>query len=74
MHKNKYGVNALVMFGIACNETAYGTSNIAKTKNNLFGLNAVDSSPGQSANYLQVLSNVSMNSRMNGCLRIFRFI
>lgn len=49
--QNKYGVNALVMFGIACNETAYGTSNIAKTKNNLFGLNAVDSSPGQSANY-----------------------
>ena len=50
-NQNLYGVNALIMVGIAANESGWGTSNIAKTKNNLFGLNAVDSSPGQSANY-----------------------
>lgn len=47
--QEKYGVNAALMFAIGINESAYGTSDIAKFKNNLFGLNAVDASPGQSA-------------------------
>lgn len=46
-----YGVNALLALGVAINESAWGKSNIAQTKNNLFGMNAVDSSPGESANY-----------------------
>lgn len=48
--QNTYGVNALIMTGIAANESGWGTSSIAQSKNNLFGLNAVDSSPGPSAN------------------------
>ncbi len=48
--QDKYTVNALLMFGLAANESKWGTSNIANTKNNLFGLNAVDKSPGASAN------------------------
>ncbi len=48
--QNTYGVNALIMTGIAANESAWGTSSICQNKNNLFGLNAVDSSPGTSAN------------------------
>ena len=48
--QNTYTINALLMFGIAINESAWGTSSIARNKNNLFGLNAVDSSPGESAN------------------------
>ena len=40
-----YGVNALLAVGVAANESAWGMSNISQTKNNLFGLNAVDSSP-----------------------------
>jgi len=48
--QNTYTINALLMFGVAINESAWGTSSIAKNKNNLFGLNAVDSSPGESAN------------------------
>ena len=52
-YQNKYGVNALLSLGIAINESGWGTSSIAKNKNNLFGLNAVDSSPGQSANYFK---------------------
>lgn len=48
-NQNKYGVNALLMAGVAANESAWGNSSIAKSNNNLFGLNAVDSSPGTSA-------------------------
>ncbi|MBO3446272.1 cell wall-binding repeat-containing protein [Clostridium sp. CCUG 7971] len=43
--QNKYGVNASYMIGIAMNESARGTSKLAKEKNNIFGLNAKDSSP-----------------------------
>lgn len=49
-NQNSYGVNALLMTGVGALESAWGTSSIAKQKNNLFGLNAVDTSPGQSAN------------------------
>ena len=49
-NQNTYGVNALLMAGLAANESGWGQSDIAQTKNNLFGLNAVDSSPGTSAN------------------------
>ena len=38
-----YGQNALMMFGTAMNESAYGTSKIAMDKNNLFGYGAADS-------------------------------
>ena len=40
-----YGQNALMMFGTAMNESAYGTSKIAMDKNNLFGYGASDSDP-----------------------------
>ena len=49
-YQNTYGVNALIAVGIAANESAWGQSSIAQEKNNLFGLNAVDAAPGQSAN------------------------
>ncbi|WP_102265744.1 dockerin type I domain-containing protein [Massilicoli timonensis] len=45
-----YGVNALMAYAVSCNESAYGKSEIAMTKNNLFGHAAYDSSPGASAN------------------------
>ncbi|MDE5586858.1 MAG: glucosaminidase domain-containing protein, partial [Bacilli bacterium] len=35
--QEKYGVNAALMFAIGINESAYGSSTIAKGKNNLFG-------------------------------------
>ncbi len=44
-YQNTYGANALLMFGVAGNESAWGTSSIAKDKNNLFGHGAVDSNP-----------------------------
>ena len=44
--QNKYTINSLIMFGVAGNESAWGTSDIANSKNNLFGLDAVDSNTG----------------------------
>ncbi|MDD8048051.1 MAG: glucosaminidase domain-containing protein [Thomasclavelia sp.] len=53
-YQNKYGVNALLSFAVACNESAYGTSNISKTKNNLFGLSVYDSNTGAGTTYNSV--------------------
>ena len=47
--QNTYGVNALMALGIAINESNWGKSSIAEQKNNIFGVNAVDSNPGQAA-------------------------
>ena len=41
--QNKYGVNASFMLAIAMNESNKGISNMAKTKNNIFGIKAYDS-------------------------------
>lgn len=48
-NQNTYNVNAMIMLGIAVNESGWGMSEICQNKNNLFGLDAVDSSPGASA-------------------------
>lgn len=48
--QNTYGVNALLMTGVAANESNWGKSSISQKKNNLFGLNATDASPGINAN------------------------
>lgn len=49
--QNNFGINAALMMAIGRNESGTGTSEIAKSKNNLFGLNAIDKTPGQSADY-----------------------
>lgn len=48
--QNQNGVNALITFGVACNESGLGNSSISQQKNNIFGINAVDSNPAGSAN------------------------
>lgn len=53
-YQNTYSVNALLSLGIAINESAWGTSYICQTKNNIFGLNAVDSSPNDASVYASV--------------------
>ncbi len=53
--QDKYGANAILVLGIAMNESAKGMSSIAQNKNNLFGINAIDSNPGQSANYFETV-------------------
>ena len=65
--QNTYGVNALLMTGIAANESAWGTSNIAQTKNNLFGLNATDANPGENASVFESVQ-ACINDFANGWL------
>ena len=48
-NQNEYGTNALLMLAVAANESAWGCSNIAAQKNNLFGHAAYDSDPNGSA-------------------------
>ncbi|PRR83044.1 glucosaminidase domain-containing protein [Clostridium vincentii] len=48
--QEKYGVNAAIILGTAINESGWGNSSIAQSKNNIFGLNAVDSDPLLAAN------------------------
>lgn len=49
--QNKYGVNANLILGVAMNESAKGTSNLAKTKNNLFGIKAFDTNVGAATTF-----------------------
>lgn len=50
-NQDKFGTNAALMLAIGINESGWGKSAIAKSTNNLFGLNAVDRTPSQSASY-----------------------
>lgn len=40
--QEKYNVNAIILLSIACLESGYGLSELAKLKNNLFGIAAYD--------------------------------
>lgn len=51
--QNTYGVNALMMLSLAINESNYGRSEIAITKNNLFGHAAYDNAPNENASGYQ---------------------
>jgi LysM repeat protein len=46
-----FGINAVFALAHAAVESAWGTSLIATTKNNLFGFNAYDSDPGAASSY-----------------------
>ena len=45
-----YGVNSLTILSVAINESNWGLSKIAQEKNNIFGINAVDTNPDYAAN------------------------
>lgn len=65
--QNKYGVNAMLTFAAALNESASGTSWIAKNKNNLFGHGAYDSCPKECATtYATVADSVLAHAKMTG--------
>ena len=49
--EQKYGVNALYMMGLACLESGFGNSAFAQKRNNLYGWNAVDSSPNNASSF-----------------------
>ena len=52
--QNKYGCNALIVYAMACLESAYGTSWYALNRNNLFGWSAYDDNPGSASSFSSV--------------------
>ena len=48
--QEKYDINAIVLLAMACLESGFGNSKLAREKNNLFGIHANDSLKG-TANY-----------------------
>ena len=50
-YQNEYGVNALLTFALAVNESGFGRSQFAVQKKNLFGWNAFDASPGSASTF-----------------------
>lgn len=55
--EDKYAVNAGISLSTAINESSWGTSALAKNKNNLFGHSAYDSSVMESANGYKTVSD-----------------
>ena len=56
--QNKYGVNALLMMAMGIHESNYGLSTFAVQRNNLFGVGAVDSDPGQAAWFSSIAAGI----------------
>ena len=63
--QNKYGINALILFAMACHESGNGTSNYAKDRNNLFGWNAIDSDPSSASRFNSVSDCVNQQAGIN---------
>lgn len=54
--QQKSGMSALAILGIGALESGYGTSNIAKQKNNIWGWNATNINPGGNATAFSQMS------------------
>ncbi len=63
--QNKYGINALLLFAMACHESANGTSGYAINRNNLFGWNAFDADPNQASAFSSVADCVNEQAGIN---------
>ena len=70
--QNKYGVNALLVYAMACHESDSGTSNFAVKRKNLFGWNAFDASPNSASSFSSVEQcvNEQMGINLRGYLDI----
>lgn len=63
--QNKYGVNATLILALAIHESKWGQSDLARDKNNIFGLNAIDETPGESANYYKSIETCIIDFTKN---------
>lgn len=62
--QNRYGVNAVNELAFACLESGYGKSTYALNRNNVFGINAVDSSPNKAYSFSSVGSCIKQHSQI----------
>ncbi len=63
--QNTYGVNALLIFAMACLESGNGKSRYAVERNNLFGWNAVDSDPDQASYFSSIPQSINEHMGVN---------
>ena len=63
--QNKYGINALILFAMACHESGNGTSSYAIDRNNLFGWNAVDADPSKASYFNSVTDCINEQAGIN---------
>ena len=63
--QEKYGVNALLLYAMACHESAWGTSGYAINRNNLFGWSAFDADPDQASYFDSVYQCVTEMAGVN---------
>ena len=68
--QNEYGVNALMIYAMACLESAYGTSYYAINRNNFFGWSAYDTNPNEAASFKTVEEGIrrQMSENLAGYL------
>ena len=64
---DEYGFNAALLYALSCQESAYGTSDYAVYRNNLFGWNAYDDSPNNASYFSSV--DVAIKEMMGRNLR-----
>ena len=64
---DEYGCNGALIYALACQESAYGTSTYAVDRNNLFGWNAYDDSPSDASSFSSV--DVAIKEHMGRNLR-----
>lgn len=60
--QNRYGINAVNELAFACLESGYGVSTYALKRNNLFGINAVDSNPNKATYFSSVRVNINQHA------------
>ncbi len=63
--QEKYGVNALLLYAMACHESSWGTSGYAINRNNLFGWSAFDADPDQASYFDSVYQCVTEMAGVN---------
>lgn len=63
--QEKYGMNALAVFAMACMESSYGTSRYAVERNNLFGWTAYDSDPDSASWFPSVTQAINEQMAIN---------
>lgn len=63
-NESLYGSNALLMMGVAANESGWGRSSYAMNKNNLFGHAAYDHDPDNATGYASVNESIQYHAQI----------
>lgn len=62
--EQEWNVSSLALAGIAANESAWGTSNFAKTRHNYYGYQAYDSNPDAAAHFDSPASSINAAAKL----------